>query len=41
MILRHTTLNAKKSVLCLIACLLGSQAEAQAAPAEKAQAAEH
>lgn len=36
MILRHTILNAKKSVLCLIACLLGSQAEAQDAPAEKA-----
>jgi len=36
MILRHTTMNAKKSVLCLIACLLGSQAEAQDAPAEKA-----
>ena len=38
----HTMMNAKKSVLCLIACLLGSQAEAQDAPAEKAgQAAEH
>ena len=34
--LRHTTLNAKKSVLCLIACLLGSPAVAQDAPAEKA-----
>ena len=29
-------MNAKKSVLCLIACLLGSPAEAQDAPAEKA-----
>jgi len=36
MIFRHTTMNARKSVLCLIACLLGSQAEAQDAPAEKA-----
>jgi hypothetical protein len=35
MILRHTTMNAKKSVLCLIACLLGSQADAQDAPDEK------
>jgi hypothetical protein len=28
-------MNAKKSVLCLIACLLGSQAESQDAPAKK------
>ena len=35
MILRHTTMNVNKSVLCLMACLLGSPAEAQDAPAEK------
>jgi len=29
MIFRHTTMNARKSVLWLFACLLGSQAEAQ------------
>jgi hypothetical protein len=35
MILRHTTMNAKKSVLCLIACLLGSRADAQDASSDK------
>ena len=36
MILKHKTMLAKKAVLYLIACMLGSQAEAQDAPAEKA-----
>ena len=35
-ILRHTAMNVRTSVLCLIACLLGAQTEAQDAPAEKA-----
>jgi hypothetical protein len=29
MILRHTIMDAKIPVLCLIACLLGSHADAQ------------